>query len=74
MDEDEDKQRQVVLTETNLQAFKDSQKNLREEKYARTAVTIGRVSNMLDTEQKQWSFTSQGIGIACMEDFQNLQT
>ena len=39
-----------------------------------SAVSIGQASHMLDAEQKQWSFTSQGIRIVCTEDFQNLQT
>jgi len=73
MDDEDDKQGEMVFTESHLEVFKDSQKILREEQYVQSAITIGWKSHMFDDAEEQRTFSSQGITVASREEFGNIR-
>ncbi|KAG2103161.1 hypothetical protein BD769DRAFT_1696165, partial [Suillus cothurnatus] len=70
--DDKDDDMEVKLTEADLQAYEELQKNHHEELHALTAITAGRAKKIFGDEQCNWIVRSNDISIAQGVDYINL--
>jgi len=63
---------ELTVTEVDIQAFIQKQKNTQEEKYAEAAVIIGQRANILSSDGREWKLTTEGISIAHTGNFRRI--